>query len=146
MNRAKFFLCLYCSHSATPNYHFGISWNTIHYNITTRYALIVQICTLQPLQFLFVNLFLLWVGLQVRVSTKILTLCSPIFPFDTPENRKPLVFLCFQGDQKETGKKGLNRYWRFSNQVISLFANLKSCFRGANLFRNRPLKTTLGGS
>ena len=33
-----------------------------------------------------------------------------MFPFDPPENiRKPLVFCCFQGDQKGTfGRKGLN--------------------------------------
>ena len=33
-----------------------------------------------------------------------------MFPFDPPENiRKPLVFGCFQGDQKGTlGRKGLN--------------------------------------
>ena len=33
-----------------------------------------------------------------------------MFPFDPPENiRKPKVFLCFQGDQKETlGRKGLS--------------------------------------
>ena len=32
-----------------------------------------------------------------------------MFPFDPPENiRKPLVFWCFQGDQKGTlGRKGL---------------------------------------
>ena len=32
-----------------------------------------------------------------------------MFPFDPPENiRKPLVFGCFQGDQKGTlGRKGL---------------------------------------
>ena len=34
-----------------------------------------------------------------------------MFPFDPPENiRKPLVFWCFQGDQKGTlGRKGLRR-------------------------------------
>ena len=34
-----------------------------------------------------------------------------MFPFDPRENiRKAKVFLCFQGDQKETlGRKGLNK-------------------------------------
>ena len=38
-----------------------------------------------------------------------LTLYFPMFPFHPPENiRKPLVFLCFQGDQMGTlGSKGL---------------------------------------
>ena len=37
------------------------------------------------------------------------TLSFPTFPFDHPENtRKPLVWGCFQGDQKGTlGRKGL---------------------------------------
>ena len=37
-----------------------------------------------------------------------------MFPFDPPENiRKPLVFLCFQGDQKGTlGSKGLIVYMK----------------------------------
>ena len=40
-----------------------------------------------------------------------LSLFFPMFPFDPLENiRKPLVFRCFQGDQKETlGRKGLMR-------------------------------------
>ena len=38
-----------------------------------------------------------------------------MFPFDLSENiRKPLVFLCFQGDQKETlGRKGLKVIYSF---------------------------------
>ena len=40
-----------------------------------------------------------------------ITLFLPMFPFDPLENiRKPLVFWCFQGDQKGTlGRKGLRR-------------------------------------
>ena len=34
---------------------------------------------------------------------KWLTLLFPMFPFDLPQNiRKPLVFSCFQGEQKRT--------------------------------------------
>ena len=41
----------------------------------------------------------------------LLTLYFPMFHFDPPENiRKPLVFWCFQGDQKGTlGSKGLSK-------------------------------------
>ena len=43
------------------------------------------------------------------VENVTLTLFFPMFPFDPPENiRKPLVFGCFQGDQKGTlERKGL---------------------------------------
>ena len=42
-------------------------------------------------------------------KSPLLTLFSPMFPFDPPKNiRKSKVF-CFQRDQKETlGRKGLN--------------------------------------
>ena len=47
--------------------------------------------------------------LQWCITTILLTLYFPMFPFDPPENiRKPKVFWCFQGDQKGTlGSKGL---------------------------------------
>ena len=64
----------------------------------------MQICknTTSKLQFLY---------RKDRFLTKDLTLFFPMFPFDPPENnRKPLVFCCFQGDQKGIlGKKGLRR-------------------------------------
>ena len=51
-----------------------------------------------------------------------LTFFFQIFPFDLPENiRKPLVFWCFQGDQKETlGRKGLS-----GNCVVIYFHRIK---------------------
>ena len=57
-------------------------------------------------------------------KTSSLTLSFPVFPFDPPENiRKPLVFWCFQGDQKETlGKNGLKYNilltWKWINNFI----------------------------
>ena len=46
-----------------------------------------------------------------------------MFPFDPPENiRKPLVFWCFQGDQKETlERKGLihSLCWIMSAHYVS---------------------------
>ena len=49
------------------------------------------------------------VNTLMYMNTMCLTLYFPMFPFDPPENiRKPLVFWCFQGDQKGTlGSKGL---------------------------------------
>ena len=52
------------------------------------------------------NIGLKWVNKQ----STFLTLFFPMLPLDPPENiRKPFVFWCFQGDQKETlGKIGLS--------------------------------------
>ena len=43
-----------------------------------------------------------------NVDRDLKTLFFPMFAFDPPENRKPKVFLMFQGDQKKKlGSKGL---------------------------------------
>ena len=55
----------------------------------------------------------------------ILTFLFPIFPFDPPRNiRKPLVFWCFQEDQK-----GISRRKKLRVMSLNVFQTTLKCFR-----------------
>ena len=89
----------------------------------------------------------------------LLTLFLPMFPFDPPENiRKPLVFWCFQGDQKGTlGRKGLSSakyakyvFWPLNIKVLKVFFLILTFFVTfssfslsiRNSFSNKYLETS----